>query len=807
MKVPMSWLNEIVDTGLPVKELAHRLTMAGLEAEKFEVIGERWDNVYVGYVEKVERHPDADRLVLASVNAGEHHLTVVTGAPNIAQGQKVALALAGARLYDGHSEEKVLKTLKPGVIRGIKSEGMVCSEKELGMSDEHEGILVLDQDAPVGAPLIDYLGDTVIEFEITPNLVHAFSVIGIAREAAALTGAPMHLPDAPNLSAAPAAPADLITIEDPDLCPRYVAAIIEGLSVEPSPAWLQRRLLAAGLRPISNIVDVTNYVMLEYGQPLHAFDRDHLAGGRIIVRRAKPGEAMETLDHTMRQFGPDMLVIADAEKPVGIAGVMGGLTSEVSDTTTTIVLEAANFDMKNIRATSKALRLRSDASARFERGIDPSLPMEAAGRAVRLLMDLCPAARLIGVSDVYPKPVLPRDHSLPFGEIERLLGVAYPAERVLDALSRLGFGAELDGDQLHVTIPSWRDDVTRPADIVEEVARLIGYETLPETLPKGETAPVRRDPVYLVSRGVRDALVGAGGFETINYVTVGDDHLAAFSSDGLTGFQHCVPVDRVVRLVNPLQSERGILRPTLIPSLIESLSTNLRHEPAVRLFEIARVYLPSSAELPEEPTVAGVAIAGRRDPLGRFASDGDLDFFDLKGMVESVLSQSGVMAHFQPATHPALHPGRSAACFVGERQIGLLGELRPDVAAAFGIEGQRVGVAELDIDAILATAKPVSGVKTPRFLPVQQDFAVVVPSATPAAEVQAALLAGAGALATDIALFDVYQGPQVGEGCTSLAFRVTFTAPDRALTDAELLKVRERIAKNLKQRVDGELRA
>lgn len=807
MKVPVSWLNEIVDTGLSVKELSHRLTMVGLEAEKFEVIGDLWDNVYVGLVEKVQRHPDADRLVLATVNAGEHQLTVVTGAPNIAQGQKVALALAGARLYDGHTEEKVLKTLKPGMIRGIKSEGMVCSEKELGMSDEHEGILVLDEDAPVGAPLREYLGDTVIEFEITPNLVHAFSVIGIAREAAALTDQPMTLPDAPNLSAAPAAPADIAIIEDPDICPRYVAAIIEGLKVEPSPAWMQRRLLAAGLRPISNIVDVTNYVMLEWGQPLHAFDRDKLAGGRLIIRRAKPGERMETLDHQMREFGPNMLLICDAEKPVGVAGVMGGLTSEVTESTTSIVLESANFDMKNIRATSKALRLRTDASARFERGVDPSLAIDGAARAVRLLLDLCPGARLVGVSDFHPVPVLPRDLSMPFGEIERLLGMGYPSEQVLGALARLGFGAAIEGDRLNVTIPTWRGDVTQPADIVEEVARLIGYDTLPETLPRGETAPVRRDPVYRMARGVRSALVAAGGFEAVTYVTLGDEQLAPFRDEQGAGFLHRPEAGELIRLRNPLQSDRDILRPAIVPSLLESLAANLRHEPGARLFEIARVYLPSSGELPEERTIAGLVMAGKRDSVSRFAGNDDLDFFDLKGVVESVLSRAGVTAHFQPASHPALHPGRSAGIFRGETQIGLLGELRPDVASAVGIEAPRVCVAELDLDALLDAAQPVSGVRTPRFLPVQQDFAVVVQEGTSAADVQTALLGGAGPLATDIALFDVYQGPQVGEGRKSLAYRVTFTAPDRALTDAELLKVRDRIGKVLKQRVAGELRA
>ncbi|HYO30170.1 MAG TPA: phenylalanine--tRNA ligase subunit beta, partial [Thermomicrobiales bacterium] len=697
MRVPFSWLSEFVDTGRSPRELADTLTMAGLEAEKISTIGDGWKDVYVGLVAEVERHPDADRLVLATVEAGDHALTVVTGAPNIAAGQKVALALAGARLYDGHAEGQTLKTLKPGVIRGVRSEGMVCSEKELGISEEHEGILVLEADAPVGAPLAEWLGDTVIEFEITPNLVHAFSILGIAREAAALCNTTLRLPDAPNLSAAPTGPADLVTVEEPDLCPRYAAVVIEGIVVAPSPGWLQRRLLAAGLRPINNVVDVTNYVMLEWGQPLHAFDRDNLGGGRIVVRRARPGEHIETLDHQRRDLLEEMLVIADAERAVAVAGVMGGLDSEVSDATTTILLESANFAMRSVRATARALKLRTDASARFERGIDPNLVLQAAGRATRLLLDLCPGSRVAAVKDVYPTPLLPRDLQMPFGEIERLLGVRVEPPVALDALARLGFGAELAGDELRVTVPTWRGDVTQAADVVEEVARVVGYEALPETLPTGETAAVRRDPLHRTGQAVRDTLIGCGGFETVTYVTLGEAALAPFADGDAAGFVHAVPTDRLLRLRNPLQSDRGILRPTLVPSLLEIAAANLRHEPGVRLFEVARTYLPSGNELPSERTVVALAMAGRRDDLSRFGGDDHLDFFDLKGAVEAVLARVRVDARFEPTIHPALHPGRTAAVLAGERRIGLMGEIRPDVAAAFGIEGSRVAVAELDL--------------------------------------------------------------------------------------------------------------
>ncbi len=386
MRVPLKWLNEFVEMEADAVELARRLTLAGLEVEKIDIIGADWDKVFTAYVNNVERHPDADRLVLADVQAGEHRLTVVTGAPNIASGQKVVLALAGARLIDGHSDSGEYKTLKPGKIRGIMSEGMVCSEKELGMSEEHEGILVLPGDAPVGLPLQEYFGDTVLEFEITPNLAHDFSVLGVAREVGALYHQQLSRPSSMQLDAIPVANSELVTIEAPDLCARYIGAVIKGVKVGPSPAWMARRLTQAGVRSINNIVDVTNYVMLECGQPLHAFDSDHLAGGRIVVRRAVDGEKLETLDHIERTLDSEMLVIADAERAVALAGVMGGTDSEVSDGTTTILLESATFGMKPVRRASRLLKLRSDASARFERGVDANLASIGIARALELLV-------------------------------------------------------------------------------------------------------------------------------------------------------------------------------------------------------------------------------------------------------------------------------------------------------------------------------------------------------------------------------------------------------------------------------------
>ncbi|MDQ2653253.1 MAG: phenylalanine--tRNA ligase subunit beta [Chloroflexota bacterium] len=811
MKVPMRWLREFVDTGLPAKELAHRLTMAGLEAEKVETIGDGWQNVFVGHVDTVERHPDADRLVLATVTAGEHHLTVVTGAPNIAAGQVVPLALAGARLIDGHSEGQVYKTLKPGVIRGVRSEGMVCSEKELGLSDEHEGIMVLEAAAPVGAPLADWLGDTVIEFEITPNLVHAFSVHGIAREAAAITAHDVTLPPLYNLAQAPHGASDLVTIEADDLCPRYAAVVFDGVAIGPSPAWLQRRLNAAGVRPINNIVDVTNYVMLEFGQPLHAFDADKLRGDRIVVRRARAGETLETIDHIERPLSPDMLVIADAESAVAVAGVMGGVESETSDASTRILLEAANFDMKSVRRTARALKMRSDASARYERGIDPNQVSDAVARAVQLILELSPGASVTAFSDAYPHPRAPQALSVPFGEIERLLGVRIPPQDVQAVLERLGFSPRVTEDTIDVLVPTWRSDVTMAADIVEEVARIVGYETLPETLPTGETPPVRRDAMFLFQQKARRTLAGLGFWETISYVTVGAGDLLKLSEAGtLTPGVNPIPVETAVRLRNPMQAERDLLRPTLLPSVVETAARNLKHQRSVRLFEIARVYLPSDAGLPSEAATLALVLAGKRDELDRFAdATAELDFFDAKGAIETLLERLGVRdATFRAISLPAFHPGRTAGVYLADTLVGVVGELRPDRALAFDIEASRVAIAEIDLEALLTAAKPIpSGITSPRFLPVEQDFAVVVNETVPASDVLAALRSGAGPLASGFELFDVYRGPQLGEGRKSLAYRIAFTAPNRALTDAELGKVREKIGKTLRQMVQGELRA
>lgn len=815
MNVPVKWLQEFVDIDVSPQQLAARLTMVGLEAEKIHQIGDAWDRVFVGEVLDVSQHPDADRLVLADVAAGEHRLTVVTGAPNIAAGQRVALALAGARLIDGYADEVKYRTLKPGKIRGIQSEGMVCSEKELGLSGEHEGILVLSPDAPPGTPLADWLGDTVIEFEITPNLVHAFSILGVAREAAALLDKPLRMPTLANMSSVPET-STLVRVDDPDLCPRYSATIIDGLRVGDSPDWLKRRLTACGVRPINNVVDVSNYVMLELGQPTHAFDLRDVVGETITVRRSVESESIETLDHVSRELPPGTLLICDAERPIGIAGVMGGVNSEVRDTTTSILLEVATFDMSSIRRTSRHLKLRSDASSRYERGLDPELVDVAVARSVELLLQLTPGASVRATQDIYPAPLPIKTIAFPGTLVRRVLGVDIPINTSLGVLERLDFEPRWDekSASLAVRVPSWRADVTIPEDIVEEIARMVGYEHLPATLPSGQLPPIERDPLFTLERSVRAELIAAGSVECRGYITNSADQLRSWHledhGDGL-GFEL---VDaRLVRLRNAIPSDADVLRPSILPNLTGSLIENLKHQRAVSLFEIGHVFLGNDPdELPAEPTALTVVMAGALDAFDRFThrSKETVSYVDAKGIVDRLLERFGIGdADVVRYAHPALHPGRSAEITVSGQRLGIVGELHPRLSTEVGFAETRIAVVELNLSYLLelSSARRSPAVRVQRFLPVEQDFAIIVSRQTPASDVERALRQSAGPLVTNIALFDEFVGEQIGANHKSLAYRVTFTAPDRALTDAELGKVRKRIERTLSQAVGGSLRA
>ena len=827
MRVPLSWLKEYVDVTLPLSELTERLTLAGLEVAAVETIGLPgadlpWDpeRIRVGEVVEVKPHPDADRLVLAVVRYGENdYETCVTGAPNLfpylGKGRvsvKVAFAMEGARLWDPYAERPKVMKLKKTKIRGVPSRAMVCSERELGLSDEHEGILILPDDAPVGAPLADYLGDVVLDLDLTPNLARCFSVIGVAREVAALTGQPLRLPSLEvPMEGEPAEDQVAIEIEDPDLCARYIGMVIRDVTIGPSPFWMQRRLQMAGMRPINNLVDITNYVMLEWGQPLHAFDYDKLverAGGgkpTIIVRPARPGERMVTLDGVDRELTPDDLLICDTAGPVAIAGVMGGLETEVTETTRNILLESANFNFISIRRTSRRLKLPSESSARFGRGVHPAMARRGALRAAGFFYELAGGVVAQGMVDAYPAPPEPVVLTLTPTEVRRVLGISLSLDELSDILTRLEFDCQVEGDTLRVTAPDHRLDVTCTADLLEEVARIYGYDRLPATLMADRLPPQRANRDLALEERVRDLLVEAGLQEVITYrLTTPEREALLLPPD--------VPREELpyVQIANPISAERTVMRRSLLASVLDVAAANLRFRDRLALFEVGKVFLPVEGEpLPEEPRRLVILLTGPREPLHWAGSDREpMDFFDLKGVVETLVEGLHLPdVAYGPTEHPSFHPGRVAQLMVDGEPVGVFGELHPLVVENFDLPTQPVLAADLDLEALLArvpesyTISPV-----PRYPAVRQDIAVVVDEEVPAAEVQRVIEQAGGKLLRRVQLFDVYRGEQIGAGKKSLAYALTFQADDRTLTDHDANRLRDKIVRRLQATLGATLR-
>ena len=800
MKVPLKWLRDYVDITLSPQELAHRLTMAGSEVGEILATSRDWERISVAQVVDVSAHPNADRLHLATVDLGGEQITVVCGAPNVAAGQKVAFARLGAELIDGHSGQQTI--LKAARIRGVESAGMVCSEKELGLSDYHEGILVLPEDAPVGTPLAEYLGDAVLDLDITPNRPDCLSVLGIAREVAALTGQSVREPPLEYAEhGRPARERVKIEIADRDLCPRYCATLIDGVHIGPSPPWLQERLLAAGLRPISNVVDVTNYVMLELGQPLHAFDFSRLGGRRIIVRRTRPGETITTLDGSARPLAPDMLVIADAAEAVAVAGVMGGAASEVGEKTTTILLEAANFNAASLRRTSVALKLRTDASVRFEKGLSPELAMMGVRRATRLILELAGGRAAPGVVDVYPgKPRVTRITATQ-ERLRKVLGVQLPVSQVRQTLTSLGFGCRwLPPDRYVVRAPYWRSDVRIPDDVAEELARIIGYDELPTASLAGVIPPAAPQPARQLRERVRDILAAAGMQEVITYSLVDQESLAKVISP------QELATHPPLRVANSMSREQEYLRTTLRASLLETLSANVRHHQArlVGLFELARIYLPRPDDLPlEVEWLVGVVSGARLDRWNR-PSEESADFFDAKAYLDYLFDRLGLTPTHEDSEDFALLPGRSAEVRLEGERLGLVGQVHPRVATAFDIQ-QDVFLFELDLEALLPhTGKPRRYQPLSRFPAVEEDIAVVVDEGVAAATVEA--LVESFSLVQRATLFDVYTGPPVPAGKKSLAYSVAYQSFDHTLTDVEVQRERRRILERLSREVGAVLR-
>jgi phenylalanyl-tRNA synthetase beta chain len=863
MRVPISWLKEYVDIPIPIKELAERLTLAGLEVAATEYVGLpgadlEWDRdkILVAEIVEIKPHPNADRLVLAVVDYGGAELeTCVTGAPNlypyVGKGRislKVPFAMEGSRLWDAYADEPKIATLKRTKIRGVPSRAMVCSERELGLGEDHTGIMLLPDDAPSpGTALVEYLGDIVLDLDLTPNLARCFSVIGVAREVAALTGGQVRYPSYEVvMEGSPVEERVTVAIQDARLSPRFTAHLIKGLEIKPSPLWMQRRLTLAGQRPINNIVDVTNYVMLETGQPLHAFDYDALverakrAAGdetaipKIVVRPARPGEGMETIDHVYREFQPYDILITDSAGPVGIGGVMGGVETEVNEETTNVLLEAANFDFYHIRRTAQHHRLPSEASARFGRGIHPSQAILGGRRGAELMRRLGDGEVAQGVVDAYPAPPPPVQVDLPLEEVARILGLSLSLDQVRSILASLEFQVTVDddgADTLHVTAPDHRMDISLPADLIEEVARIYGYDRMPTTTLGDALPPQRTNLDLMIAERMRDLLVRAGLQEVVTYRLTTREREARLLPPGEAWDER-----PYVTITNPISTERVAMRHSLLASVLEIVADNVRFRDRIALFEIGKIFIPrhstrsgpdpstgsdlretqgaqaeDEALLPAEPRRLVIALTGPRELSGwqGRADTAAMDFFDLKGVIESLFDGLHLeTVAYRPTEHASYHPGRVAEVLVNEKPVGRLGQMHPLVSEAYGVTEYPLLAADLDVERLQAATRLHHAIKpVSRFPAVLQDIAVVVDEKVPATRVQSVIEAAGGTLLREVGLFDLYRGEQVGAGKKSLAYSLTFQAEDRTLTEKDANKMRDKIVARLNAELGAGLRA
>lgn len=796
MLVSYNWLKEYVDIPWSPEELADRLTMAGLEVEGVTSLNPGLDNVVVGRVLEVVLHPNADKLNVCQVDVGEGQpRQIVCGAPNVSQGQTVAVALPGAVLPGGFE-------IGSREVRGVSSAGMICSEAELGIGTDHDGIMVLPDTLQVGEALADalYLNDTVLDISIYANRPDCMSVIGIAREVAALAGGQIRYP-ALEYEAIEESLTDHTDVEvlKPELCPRYTALMIKDIRLGESPLWMQARLRAAGMRPINNVVDITNYVMLEMGQPLHAFDYTRLAGGRIVVRTAQAGEILVTLDGEERVLSEDMLMICDAEKPVCVAGVMGGENSEVTDSTNTIVLESANFNAVSVRRTSKALGISSESAARFEKGIDPSGTLMAAKRAAYLLAEYASGKVLSGIIDRDTVDHAPRTVAYHPVKACELLGTDIPEEDMERTLVSLEFAIEKQDAVWQVTIPPHRRDIELEADLVEEVARIWGYDRIPTTTPYGTTMVGGQSRMMQLEDDLRAQLVGFGLQEALTYSFIPGD-----SNERLLAEENV----EMLRIANPISEDLAYMRTSLLPGLLMAVSTNAaRQQSRAALFEVGAVYLAGQVDPPTQPKEArhlGIVLYGDRSERNWAVPHAEFDFFDIKGILEAVLPTSGL--EWTKGANPTFHPFRQGRITLGGKPLAVFGEIHPTVARNFRIGGSRVYAAEVDLEVLLAHQKQQIRYKEiSRFPRVDRDLAVLIGREQPVAQLVELITKAGGDLLQDVRVFDVYQGKPVPEDKKSVAFSLQFQG-QRTLQEKEINDIMEQIITRLKEAVGAEIR-
>lgn len=810
MQVSIKWLKDYIDFTETPEQLADKLTMAGIPVENVVDPGEGLEKVVTGRIEKLEPHQNSDHLQICTMNVGlAENIIIVTGAQNVAEGQVVPVAMVGAHLPNGMKISK-------GKLRGVASNGMLCSAQELKLDleklpeEQKTGIFILPSDTPVGIPAKDVLGlnDVVLEFELTANRADCFSVFGLVREIAAITGNKPHFPEIKVNEDDNTKLNDIFSVEiaDPDLCSRFSTRMLKNVKIGPSPEWMQQRLEGAGIRSINNVVDVTNFVMIELGHPMHAYDYDKITGKKLIARRAIEGEELHTLDDTSRKAKGEMLVIADSEKAAGLAGIMGGFETEITDTTTTVVLESADFYGPCIRRTARACGLSSEASGRFERGVDSETTIKALDRAAQLLQEMDACTVCEGIVDVYPNPKQANYVTFTPEQINNHLGTNIAKDVMLNIITSVGFDVTKDeNDEITVKVPSWRNDVTCMADISEEIARLHGFDKIKSTLPNGVSMQGTQSAKQTFIDKVKASLSSQGLYETISFALTNEETFNKLN------IPQDSPLRKAVPIMNPLSDEYPLVRTTLLSSIFDNLARNLaRKNDDVALFEVGSVFFPKAlpvTELPDEVVKIAGAITGRRNAQGWNQTNDMVDFYDAKGIIEELLANLRVTRYtVEAGTHYAMHPGKTALFKKGRDVIATVGEVHPAVLSAYGIT-KPVYIFELDATTVMKyMAKDLKYKALPKYPATSRDLAMLVDVDVNAADIEKAMTKAAGQNLTQITLFDVYTGKQVEEGKKSLAFSLTFQSNDKTLTDAEIDPAIEKIVAKLQKDFNANLR-
>jgi len=813
MLVSFNWLKEFVDIDQSAEEVAETLTMGGIEVENLSRVGESLGDVVTSRIKTVVAHPNSEKLTLVTLDDGGKEVTVVCGAPNVSTGQVVAYCPPGGCLPSGLKMEE-------RVIKGITSPGMLCSEKELGLGEDESGILELDRSTPLGIALpraLPWLEDVILEVSITPNRGDCLSVLGVAREIGALTGHPWRLPQFTiRESAVGVGDSVVVEVPDEDLCPRYVVRVVEGTKVGPSPFHIRLRLSRSGVRPISNVVDATNLILLECGQPLHAFDLSTLAGRRIVVRRCDPGERFTTLDSIERELTENALMIRDGERSVALAGIMGGLNSEINPSTTSVLIESACFERFGIRRTSKALGLSTEASYRFERGVDPQGTLWAAHRAAYLIANLAGGNVLEGCRDVYPNPISRPEVRVRPRKVNGLLGLELETTRMAAYLNRLHVRVDMEAgpsDEMTCVAPSWRWDLEREVDMIEEVARIHGFENIPLTMPSYVSAPDRTRNHQRTLRRVNESMNACGFTEIITMSFVSKEACKAFTEDGGQGGG--------LELMNPLNEELAVMRTSLIPGLMTAAKRNINFKSEdLRLYEIGKTFTAiAGQDLPREDMVLSAVALGRRhgslwhfqrgliDICGKVDVTQEVDFYDLKGALEALFDAFGVdEALYEASARPFLHPGKSAEVFVDGIGIGFLGELSPSLVREHGFHG-RIQILEILLEPLLIRDRKKRVFRSlPRYPYVERDVSLMVETNCSGDKIKHLISRLGHDIIASVNLFDLYRGESIPQGRQSMAFRIRYQADDRTLTDEEVQEVHSSVVGALEKELGAAMR-